>query len=115
MYAVGGPAATADPGATAIASTDRFATAGAVATQFFTAPTAVGVATGFSYPDALARGALLDHLGLPLILVSTDQVPGSANTYLVGVRSTVATGYLFGGPNTVNATTATAIATALGG
>jgi hypothetical protein len=91
VYAVGGRAATADPGVTAIASTDRFATAVAVATKFFTAPTAVGVATGLSYPDALAGSALLGHLGVPLILVSTDQVPGSANTYLVGVRSTPST------------------------
>jgi hypothetical protein len=48
-------------------------------------------------------------------LVSTDQMPSAANTYLIGVRSTVSTGYLFGGPNTVNAATATAIGTALGG
>jgi YVTN family beta-propeller protein len=115
VYAIGGPAATADPSATAIAGSDRFATAVAVATKFFTAPTAVGVATGLSYPDALSGGALLGHVGAPLILVATDQVPSSANTYLIGVRSTVSTGYLFGGPNTVNAATATAIGTALGG
>jgi YVTN family beta-propeller protein len=115
VYAVGGPAAMADPLAAGIAGSDRFATAVAVATKFFTAPTAIGVATGLSYPDALSGGALLGHVGAPLILVSTDQVPSAANTYLIGVRSTVSTGYLFGGPNTVNAATATAIGTALGG
>lgn len=115
VYAIGGPAASADAGATAIVGSDRYATAVDVATKFFTTPNTVGVATGLSYPDALSGGALLGHVGAPLVLVATDQVPGSANTYLVGVRSTVTTGYLFGGPNTVNATTATAISTALEG
>jgi YVTN family beta-propeller protein len=115
VYAVGGPAAAADPTATAIAGSDRYATAVDVAAKFFATTSAVGVATALSYPDALSGGALLGHVGAPLLLVSTTQVPSSVNSYLIGVRNTVTTGYLFGGTNTIDATAAAAISSTLEG
>jgi YVTN family beta-propeller protein len=115
VYAIGGPAATADPAATAIVGADRFDTSVDVATKFFSAPTTVGVATGLSFADALTGGALLGHVTAPLVLVGTSSVPGSVTTYLAAVKGTITTGYLFGGPNTVNQSVADAINITLGG
>ncbi|HEX7107021.1 MAG TPA: cell wall-binding repeat-containing protein [Acidothermaceae bacterium] len=115
VYAVGGPAAKADPAATAIFGSDRFDTAVDVATRFFNGPTAIGVATGLSFPDALSGGALLGHIGAPLVLVSTTSVPGQVTTYVSSVKGTVTDGYLFGGPNTVSADVQDAINIVLGG
>jgi len=115
VYAIGGPAAAADPAATAIVGADRFDTSIDVATKFFSAPTGVGIATGLSFPDALSAGALLGHVTAPLLLVATSSVPGSVTTYLAAVKGTVTTGYLIGGPNTVNQSVADAINLALGG
>src|SRR5450755_713016 len=115
VYAIGGPAAAADPSATAIVGADRFDTSIDVATKFFSAPTGVGIATGLSFPDALSAGALLGHVTAPLLLVATSSVPGSVTTYLAAVKGTVTTGYLIGGPNTVNQSVADAINLALGG
>ena len=86
VYAIGGPAATADPSATAIFGADRFDTAVDVATKFFSAPTGVGIATGMSFADALTGGALLGHVTAPLVLVGTSSVPGSVTTYLPSER-----------------------------
>ena len=115
VYAIGGPAAAADPAATAIVGADRFDTSIDVATKFFSAPSQVGIATGLSFPDALSAGALLGHVTAPLLLVATSSVPGSVTTYLAAVKGTVTTGYLIGGPNTVNQSVADAINLALGG
>jgi putative cell wall-binding protein len=113
VYAVGGPAATADPSASPLVGSDRYATSVAVAAQFFSAPATVGVATGLSFPDALSGGALLGHLGVPLVLVSSASVPSPAATYFAGVKATVTKAYLFGGPNTVSTATEAALNTDL--
>ncbi len=101
VYAVGGPAAAADPAATPLVGSDRYATSVAVAGVFFSAPALVGVATGLSFPDALSGGGLLGHSGAPLVLVSSGGVPSSVGTYLTGVKATVTKAYLFGGASTV--------------
>ncbi len=54
-YALGGPAAAADPGATSIVGTDRYATAARVADTFFTAPT-VGRGRNWGQLPRRARG-----------------------------------------------------------
>ena len=69
VFAVGGPAAGADPAATPLAGSDRFATAVTVAMKFFSAPTAVGFASGLDFPDALAGGAGIGAAHGPLLLV----------------------------------------------
>lgn len=98
-YAVGGPAAKADPNATAIVGADRYATAAALATRFFAAPSLVGVATGTSFPDALSGGAQLAHADGPLLLSTPSSVPGPTSDYLAGVKSGLTAVHLFGGPN----------------
>ena len=64
-FAVGGPAATADPTATAIVGADRYATSAAVARAFFPDATSFGVATGAGFADALSGGALAGVRGEP--------------------------------------------------
>lgn len=82
VYAVGGPAAQADPSATPIVGADRYATAAAVATRFFPAPTLAGFVTGANYPDALGAGAALAESRAPLLLVGTDTVPPATAAYV---------------------------------
>ncbi|MGH3260591.1 MAG: cell wall-binding repeat-containing protein, partial [Trebonia sp.] len=114
VYAVGGPAASADPSATAIAGADRYQTAVDVAQRFFTVPITIGLATGLAFPDALAGGTLLGDDHAPLILVASDSVPSSVTGYLTSVKASVTRAFLFGGTNTVSAATESAINVALG-
>jgi putative cell wall-binding protein len=87
-YAVGGPAAAADPGATAVVGADRYATAAAVASRFFGSATTVGIATGVAFPDALAAGARLGRLGDPLLLSdSANLSPEDASQIATSTRA----------------------------
>jgi len=113
VYAIGGPAASADPSATAIVGADRYGTAAGVAARFFTSPTTVGVATGLDYPDALAGGALLAKEGAPLLLASPTALPLATSKYLIVAGASVTGAQLFGGSAVLPDTTATDIAAAL--
>jgi putative cell wall-binding protein len=108
VYAIGGPAAAADPHATPVIGADRYATATAVADKFFTAPTTVGIATGLNYPDALAGGAMLAKEGAPLLLASATVLPTSTSTYLKSQKTSVTAVQLFGGTSVLSDATATA-------
>jgi putative cell wall-binding protein len=101
VYAVGGPAALADPQAQAVVGADRFATAVAVATEFFASPPVVGIASGENYPDALSAGPLLAHDGAPLLLTATSELPGPTASYLTGKTSSIQL-HIFGGPAAVS-------------
>jgi putative cell wall-binding protein len=114
VYAVGGPAVTADPSATPLVGTDRYATATAVAAQFFTAPTTVGVASGATFADALSGGANLAHTGGPLVLTDPSTVPASTSAYLTANAATLTTASLFGGTSAISAAVQTAIGADLG-
>jgi putative cell wall-binding protein len=96
VYAIGGPAAAADPSATAVFGADRYETAAAVASKFFTAPATAGVATGLSFPDALSGGAQLALLGGPLLLVSPSTVPFATAEYLGQTRTIIGV-HVYGG------------------
>jgi putative cell wall-binding protein len=113
VYAIGGPAAAADPSATSVTGGDRYATAAAVAARFFTDPTTVGIATGLNYPDALAGGAMLAKEGAPLLLATATVLPTSTSTYLSAVKASVTGVQLFGGSSVLSEATATAAAGAL--
>jgi YVTN family beta-propeller protein len=115
VYAVGGPASQADPSATAIVGADRFQTAVDVATKFFNSPASVGFATGRSFPDALSGGALLGHLGAPLLLIDTSSVPTTVITYVSGAQPTLAKGSLFGGLSTIASSVEDALDGIIGG
>ncbi len=113
VYAVGGPAAAADPAAVALSGSDRYATAAKVATTFFSGPTTVGVATGENFPDALSGGAFLAHLGAPLVLADTNAVPSATTSYLQSVNASVTAADLFGGSAVLSAGVQTTIGEAI--
>jgi hypothetical protein len=104
-YAIGGPAAQADPTATPIVGSNRYATAAAVAARFFT-PTSqsayVGFASGVVFPDALAGGANIAGHGGPLLLVPpAGPLPPSVDSYLATLPG-VSSGLLYGGTAAVS-------------
>lgn len=97
VYAVGGPAAAADPTATAVVGADRYATAAAVARQFFSFPATVGLATGVAFPDALAAGPRLAALGVPLLLTDPGTLSSATSAYLGGSSHTIGRLEVYGG------------------
>lgn len=102
-YALGGPAAAADPSAQALAGADRYATASLVDANFFSSPGAIGAASATSFPDALGAGPFLGRLDAPLVLVPPNGVlPAGVSAYLATLPANVATGELFGGPLAVS-------------
>ena len=113
VYAIGGPAAAADPAAVALSGSDRYATAAKVATTFFSSPTTVGVAIGENFPDALSGGAFLAHLGAPLILADFDSIPTATTNYLSSVNASVTAADLFGGSAVLSAGVQTAVGAAI--
>jgi putative cell wall-binding protein len=114
VYAIGGPAAAADGAATALVGSDRYATSVAVAEQFFSGPTTVGIASGAAFPDALAGAALLAHPGAPLVLVAPTELPAVVGSYLASLKGTATAADVFGGASAITTSVQVAIATALG-
>lgn len=112
--AVGGPAAAADPSATPLVGTDRYGTAIAVAHQFFSSPPTVGVASGATFADALAGGALLARTGGPLLLSDPSVLPAATRSYLTANAPTLITASIFGGPSALSTAVQTAVGVALG-
>jgi putative cell wall-binding protein len=101
-YAVGGQAASSDPGATAIQGADRYATAVGVAQRFFPAPPSLGFATGTGFVDALSGGPVEAARSGALILTpACGTVPANVLTYLGGVKASVTSAALFGGAGAV--------------
>jgi putative cell wall-binding protein len=85
VYAIGGPAATADPLAAALAGADRYGTAALVANTFFPPlPTlnTLGIVNGTTFADALSGGAFEALLGGPLLLSPFDALPPATSDYL---------------------------------
>jgi putative cell wall-binding protein len=102
-YALGGPAAAADPTATSIVGTDRYATAARVADTFFTAPTVAGVATGANFPDALAAGPDLGSKQAPLLLVPpVGALPEGSTRELIFDSPTLRSALVFGGTSSIS-------------
>jgi putative cell wall-binding protein len=113
-YALGGPAASADPTATPIVGADRYGTSAMVAAQFFPDATGLGAATGLDFPDALTGGTLEAASGNPLILVdpsytSVSALPSVLATYLHSLETTLKGIVVFGGPAALPAAVTTAL------
>ena len=98
-YALGGPAAKADPSATPIVGADRFDTSNQIARKFFPSPTRLGIATAYNFPDALGAGPLLASEKAPLVLVpSAGALSSTTYGYLIDdAGPTVVAGTVFGG------------------
>ncbi|GAC1541410.1 MAG: hypothetical protein NVS3B12_28950 [Acidimicrobiales bacterium] len=60
---------------TRVAGADRYDTAAMIATTTFTQSTTVVIATGQTYPDALAGNGLAGSLGAPILLTQQSSVP----------------------------------------
>jgi putative cell wall-binding protein len=108
VYAVGGPALAADPTAAALSGPDRYATAVAVADQFFPKPATVGLASGADYPDALTGGAATGLAGAPLLLTDPDTLSPETSAYLQSVAPTLTAVDVYGGPAAIDNTVITA-------
>ncbi len=113
-YAVGGPAATADPSASAISGTDRYDTATLVAQHFFATPATVGLASGVTFADALPAAAYLARVGGPLLLTDPNALPSTASAYLTAAQSGVTRALVFGGASAVSTAASTEFSAALG-
>ena len=100
-YAVGAPAADADPRAVAVVGADRFDTARRVAARFFTDPTSVVVASGGSFADGVAGGARAAAAGSPLVLTTPHSVPPSVFEWATTEAGSLGTGVVVGGTRAV--------------
>jgi putative cell wall-binding protein len=101
-YAVGGPAALADPTATRIAGADRYETAVAVAQRFFGDGPDIGLASGTGFADGLPAGAFLFQVNAPLLLTApTATLPPSVQSYLSDHASALHCARVFGGTTVV--------------
>jgi putative cell wall-binding protein len=109
-YALGGPAAAADPTAVAISGSDRYETAAEVADTFFHTPGVAGVATGTNFPDALAAGPDLASKDAPLLLVPPAGVlPPGTTGQLLNYAQTLRNALVFGGTTSVADSVATQV------
>ncbi|MCW2724358.1 MAG: putative secreted glycoside hydrolase family 25 [Frankiales bacterium] len=95
IYAVGGPALRAHPKAQPVVGADRYATGVAVARTFFPSATGIGLASGASFPDALAAGPAMGATGQPLLLTGSSTLSPAVAAYLGSVSTAGA--HLFGG------------------
>jgi hypothetical protein len=113
-YAIGGPAAAADPKAQPLVGADRYATSIVVARELFPSPSIVAIASGEAFPDALSGGAVAGAEGAPMILVPSElPLPTPARAYFDRYSNTVQSALLFGGTTAVSTPVAKAIAQAL--
>ena len=112
-FSVGGPAATADPGATPLVGNDRYETSVKVAGQFFPRPLSAGVSSGVSFADALAGGAHAGHLSGPLLLTLPSSLPDTVRSYLNSGISSIVRASVFGGTAAVDDNVVNQIAAAL--
>ncbi len=70
-----------------VSGANRYETAVAVSQEFYTAPTdAVHLATGLSFPDALAAGPLAGAAGGPLLLTPTGGLAPAVSTELLRLQ-----------------------------
>ena len=113
-YAIGGPAAAADPTAQPLVGADRYATAATVAATFFPTPTTVGIATGLNFPDALAGAAQLATAGGPLLLTTTAVLPAATGSELTAVKASLNSTHYYGQIDVVADLVALSAAASLG-
>lgn len=114
-YALGGPAAAADPSATAVVGADRYATATLAAQRFFRIPPRVGIATGLNFPDALAGGPLLGGAGPLLLVPPAGSLPPELSAYLQGLTGVLGQVDVFGGTAAIGQQVLGEVSTAVGG
>ena len=100
-YAVGAPAADADPGASPVVGSDRYDTARRVAARFYTDPTTVVVASGASFADAVVGASIAAADGAPLLLTTPWSVPPSSFDWAVSESASLGSAAVVGGVRAV--------------
>ena len=101
LVCVGGPACTSYPTADVdLVGADRYATAVAVADEFFTPGTDVGIATGENFPDALVAAADTRRRDGPLVLTRSDTLPTVIDSFIQRWNPDFIT--IYGGPGAVS-------------
>lgn len=84
---VGSAFATADVEATRLAGQNRYGTSQVIADTTFTDATVAVIASGESYPDALAASYLAGALDGPVILTASQQLSAEARTALQDINA----------------------------
>jgi putative cell wall-binding protein len=84
-----------------LSGTDRYDTAVQIAEALFPAPTAVALATGGTFPDALAGAAAAGRRDAPVLLVGAE-LPGPVRDYLAKHAGTIEAVYILGGEGVVS-------------
>lgn len=115
VYGIGAAGHAADPAAIPVFGVgSSSSTSAAVAAKFFPAPTTVGIASSASFPDALAGGAQIAHLGGPLLLNAPGAIDNQVAGYLTTHSQTVTLARIYGGTSGVSAAAFNAASAALG-
>jgi putative cell wall-binding protein len=99
MSALGAYATGATPKVTRISGSDRYATSAAVAAAFPSTVPSTMLASGETFPDALAGAALAGTWGVPLLLTQHYALPSSVDARLRTI--TDSHGYVLGGTGSV--------------
>jgi putative cell wall-binding protein len=113
--AIGGQAAAADPTATALVGSNRYATAALVANSVAPDTAGIVLATGANFPDGLAGAVYAAHNGWSLLLVDPTAVALNTDqtSYLHSVSGTVSTVTAIGGTTTMPVAATTLITAGL--
>jgi hypothetical protein len=111
-FAVGGPAAEADPSARPMIGADRYATSEIVALAAFPSASRAFVASSANFPDALAGGPWAASVDAPVLLAPpSGTLPGPIGAYLSTHTLTDVT--VLGGNTAVSDSVISEVATAL--
>lgn len=96
-FALGGPAARAYPSIAPVFGADRFQTAAAIATTFFPAPYAIGMARADVFADALTGGVHIAMRSGPILLTNSDALHTAVPEYVSAHADNLVAAYLYGG------------------
>lgn len=104
---IGSPAAEAFPEEEdAIVGGDAYEVSANVAAAFFDGPSAIGVATGANFADALTGGSVVGRPDVgpgPILLTGADALPGSVADYITSISDSVGRVLVFGGTAAIEA------------
>jgi alpha-tubulin suppressor-like RCC1 family protein/putative cell wall-binding protein len=90
-----------DPRVTQLSGIDRYATAAVVAQSGWTTSETVVLARGDDFPDALAGAPFAAHLGAPILLTRTNEIPDMTKSELTRLQAKNV--FLLGGEGAISA------------
>ncbi|MDP4179447.1 MAG: cell wall-binding repeat-containing protein, partial [Bacillota bacterium] len=93
---------------TRIAGTNRYETSLKIAKQLGS-PTAINIATGDNFADALSISSIAAMKGEPILLTSKDSINDDINQYIKDNSSTITDSYIIGGTGVISDTVANSL------